>query len=74
MSSILFGAHCAVRCYGQEDMLINQDRDYGFVKGAGYETIYGQEPCIRTDGITNGYLLVRHTGQHQGLEVPTLTA
>lgn len=74
MSSILFGAHCAVRCYGQEDMLINQDRDYGFVKGAGYETIYGQAPCIRTDGITNGYLLVRHTGQHQGLEVPTLTA
>jgi len=74
MCSILFGAHCAVRCYGQEDKLINQDRDYDFVNGAGYETIYGQAPCVRTDGITNGYLLVRHTGQHQGLEVPILTA
>jgi len=72
MCSIVFGAHCAVRAYGQEDTLITQERDYSFVKGAGYETIFGQEPCVRTDGVTNGYLLVRHTGQHQGLEVPTL--
>lgn len=73
MCSILFGQHCAVRCYGQEDTLIYQNRDYEFIKGAGYETIYGQAPCIRTDSITNGYLLMRHTGQHTGLEVPILT-
>ena len=72
MCSIMFGQHMMVRCYGQEDVLIAQERDYSFVKGAGYETIYGQAPCIRTDSITNGYLLIRHTGQHAGLEVPTL--
>jgi hypothetical protein len=44
------------------------------VDGGGYETIFGQAPCIRTDGKTSGYSVLRHAGQHPGLEVPTLSA
>jgi hypothetical protein len=72
MHSLFMGANTAVRCYAQEDKLITEERDYGFVNGFGYETIFGQAPCIRTDGKTNGYALIKHAGQHPGLEVPSL--
>lgn len=72
MSSLMFAQHAAVRAYVGEDKFISQERDFGFVSGFGYETIFGQAPCERTDGITNGYVLIEHTGQHAGLEVPTL--
>lgn len=72
MYSLMFAQHAAVRAYVGDDKFISQERDFGFVNGFGYETIFGQAPCERTDGITNGYLLIEHTGQHQGLEVPTL--
>jgi hypothetical protein len=72
MYSLMLAQHAAVRAYVGEDRFISQERDYGFVSGFGYETIFGQAPCQRTDGKTNGYLLIEHTGQHQGLEVPTL--
>jgi hypothetical protein len=74
MHSLFMGANTAVRCYAQEDQLITEKRDYGFVEGFGYETIFGQAPCIRTDGKTNGYALIKHAGQHPGLEVPSLEA
>ncbi|HYF33992.1 MAG TPA: DUF4043 family protein [Prosthecobacter sp.] len=73
MYSLMLAQHAAVRAYVGEDKFISQERDYGFVSGFGYETIFGQSPCQRTDGKTNGYLLIEHTGQHQGLEVPALT-
>jgi len=72
MHSLFMGANTAVRCYAQEDKLITESRDFGFVEGFGYETIFGQAPCIRTDGKTNGYALIKHAGQHPGLEVPSL--
>jgi hypothetical protein len=72
MQSLMFAQHAAVRAYVGDDKFISQERDFGFVNGFGYETIFGQAPCERTDGITNGYMLIEHTGQHQGLEVPTL--
>lgn len=72
MASLFMGANTAVRCYASEDEMISQDRDYNFVKGGGYETVFGQAPCIRTDSKTSGYALLRHAGQHPGLEVPSL--
>ena len=74
MHSLFMGANTAVRCYAQDDQLITEKRDFGFVEGFGYETIFGQAPCIRTDGKTNGYALIKHAGQHPGLEVPSLEA
>lgn len=74
MSSLFMGAHTAVRAYVGDDELITEQRDYKFVNGGGYQTIFGQAPCERTDGKTSGYALLRHAGQHAGLEVPTLEA
>lgn len=72
MCSLFLGRGTAVRAYVGEDMLITQERDFGFVNGGGYEAIFGQTPCIRTDSKTHGYALLRHAGQHPGLEVPSL--
>lgn len=72
MCSLMLGKNSAVRAYVGEDKMIYQERDYGFTHGGGYESVFGQTPCIRTDGKTTGYALIRHAGQHAGLEVPTL--
>ena len=72
MSSLMLGRNSAVRAYVGDDKMIYQERDYGFTHGGGYESIFGQTPCIRTDRKTTGYALIRHTGQHAGLEVPSL--
>lgn len=70
--TFLFGRGAAVRGYGSSEVYITQDRDYNFVKGAGYQCIFGQAPCVRTDGKTHNYGLLEHAIQHQGLEVPAL--
>ena len=72
MSSLMLGVGSAVRAYVGSDKMIEKKDDWGFVTGGGYQTIFGQAPCIRTDGKTNGYALIRHGGQHEGLEVPAL--
>ncbi len=74
MSALMLGVGSAVRAYVGTDKMLNKEDDYGFVHGGGYQTIFGQAPCIRTDGKTNGYALIRHGGQHEGLEVPALNA
>lgn len=74
MCSLILGQDTAVRAYVGDDLLVGDKDDYSFVDGGGYETIFGQAPCIRTDGKTSGYSLLRHSGQHPGLEVPTLSA
>ncbi len=74
MCSLILGQDTAVRAYVGDDLLVGDKDDYSFVDGGGYETIFGQAPCIRTDGKTSGYSLLRHAGQHPGLEVPTLSA
>lgn len=74
MNSLMLGKNSAVRAYVGDDTMIKQPEDYDFVQGAGYETIFGQAPCIRTDLKTPGYSLLKHAGQHPGLEVPTLSA
>ena len=70
--TFMFGKGAAVRGYGSTDTYITQNRDYDFVKGAGYQCIFGQAPCERTDGKTHNYGLLEHAIQHQGLEVPAL--
>jgi hypothetical protein len=74
MCSLLLGQDSAVRAYVGDDELIAQDRDYAFTRGGGYKTIFGQAPCIRVDRKTSGYSILRHAGQHPGLEVPTLSS
>ena len=72
MCSLMLGRNSAVRAYVGDDRMIYQERDYGFTHGGGYESVFGQTPCIRTDRKTTGYALIRHAGQHAGLEVPSL--
>jgi hypothetical protein len=69
----IFGAHAACRAYGSVQMNgIEQDDDYSFIKGKGYEMVYGQAPTINTNGVTNGYLLLEFAVEHEGYPVPSL--
>lgn len=73
--SFLFGANAAVRAYGSVQVNpIQQDRDYGFIQGHGFESVYGQAPCMRTDSVTNGYILCEHAVLPEGFDVPALAA
>jgi N4-gp56 family major capsid protein len=69
----IFGAHAACRAYGSVQMNgIEQEDDYSFIKGKGYEMVYGQAPTINTNGVTNGYLLLEFAIEHEGYPVPSL--
>jgi N4-gp56 family major capsid protein len=69
----IFGAHAACRAYGSVQMNgIEQEDDYSFIKGRGYEMVYGQAPTINTNGVTNGYLLLEFACDHEGYPVPSL--
>lgn len=68
----VFGAQAACRAYGSVQMNgIEQEDDYSFQKGKGYEMVFGQAPTINTNGITNGYLLLEFAGEHEGYPVPS---
>jgi hypothetical protein len=69
---LMMGRGAALRGYGSVDSLIRQERDYGFVHGRGYQSVYGQKTRERTDGKTHGYGLFEMGIQHPGLEVPAL--
>jgi hypothetical protein len=69
--SVLFGAGAAIRAYGAFDMVrIQEERDYGFVKGFGYKGIYGQTPTKDTQGVTRGYILLEHALERSGIVIP----
>lgn len=69
----IFGAHAACRAYGAIEMnAIEQKTDYGFVKGRGYEMVFGQSPTINTNGVTNGYLILEFAIEHEGYPVPSI--
>ena len=69
----IFGASAACRAYGAIEMNgIDQDDDYSFVKGKGYEMVFGQAPTINTNGVTNGYLLLEFAIEHEGYPVPSV--
>jgi hypothetical protein len=70
--SFLFGANAAVRGYGQQEVSIKQERDYGWVKGMGYEGCWGQSLCERSDGLVNGYQLIEHAIHPEGFDLPAV--
>ena len=73
--SFLFGRGALCRGYGSiRELPVEEMRDFGFVKGMGYESIFGQAPYARADGKTPNYALLEHAIEIPGLEVPSLTA
>ncbi len=71
----VFGSYAMVTAYGGTELTqIKQDRDYGFVTGAGFETITGQYPCVNVNGITNGYLNLEYAIEHPGYDLPVKIA
>lgn len=72
-NAFVFGANAACRAYGQIEMeAISEKRDYGFVKGMGYQMITGQAPVTRVDGVTNGYLNIECAVEHEGIRTPSV--
>jgi len=73
--SFLFGANAAARAYGVVEVNpISQDRDYKFVTGHGFESVFGQAPTMRTDEVTNNYVIMEHAVAPEGFDVPALAA
>lgn len=69
--SYLLGAGSALRAYGSiKSNQIFQDRDFGFVKGMGYESIFGQTVTVDTEGYPRNYMLLEHAVEHPGIRVP----
>jgi hypothetical protein len=72
--NFLFGAGAALRAYGSimADP-IYQDRDYKFVKGMGYESIFGQKAALDTQDVPRHYIILETAFEHPGLTVPYKT-
>lgn len=71
--TIEFGANAAYRAYGHsKHKMISQTRDYDFVKGCGYQGVWGSTLRTRYDGITNGYVLIEHAVKQAGYNPPAL--
>jgi len=72
--SFVFGAGAALRAEGSLTAeKIEQKRDYGFVRGMGYEGIWGQGPTKDTKGRTRHYVLLEHAVEYSGVTVPYVT-
>lgn len=69
--NFLFGAGAALRAYGSvEAEPISQDRDYKFVNGMGYESIFGQKATLDTKNKPRNYIVLETAFEHPGLSVP----
>ena len=69
--SFVFGAGAALRAEGSITAnKINQERDYGFVRGMGYEGIWGQTPTVDSKGKPRNYVLLEHAVEYAGVTVP----
>jgi hypothetical protein len=69
--SFMFGTSAAAFATGSVEMnAIEQMRDFGFVKGRGFEMIYGTTVCRNAEKNINGYLLIEHALEHEGYPVP----
>lgn len=69
--SFIFGAGACLRAYGSINaQLVRQERDFGFIKGVGYESVYGQTPTFDTRGRTRHYILCEHAIEYPGIVVP----
>ena len=58
-SQMAFGAEIAVRAWGALPFAISQVEDYGFEKGVGIASIYGQKAIEDVDGNKPNYLINR---------------
>tara|TARA_R110002167_G_scaffold106109_6_gene272451 strand:- start:4176 stop:5654 length:1479 start_codon:yes stop_codon:yes gene_type:complete len=71
--SFVFGAMAATFAHGRVRMTeITQDRDYDFVKGRGFQMIFGTAVCKNTNSKPRNYLLIEHAISHPGYPVPEL--
>lgn len=68
-----FGSMAACFAHGRIDMdPIEQERDYGFAKGRGFETIFGTGVTKNALGKPVSYLLIDHAIQHEGYPTPAV--
>jgi hypothetical protein len=71
----VFGAMSACYAHGRIEMApISQERDYGFVNGRGYETIFGTGLALDPFKKPCGYLLSEVAMEHEGYPTPSVTA
>ncbi|MFZ5805793.1 MAG: DUF4043 family protein [Verrucomicrobiota bacterium] len=70
-STFLFGAMAAVRAYGRvkNQRITSTHQNYGDDRGIGVKSIFGQAPCVRTDGVGANYVLIRHAVTHRGINL-----
>lgn len=69
--SFVLGAGSGLRAYGSINAEpIEQYVDFKFVKGVGYESIYGQTTARDTDGFPRNYIVVEHAVAYPGITVP----
>lgn len=70
--SYVFGSFASCFAHGRIEMnQISEKRDYGFVHGRGFETIFGTGVTTNANKKPVGYLLVEHAVEHEGYPVPS---
>lgn len=73
--AFLLGAGSALRAYGSiKAERIHQDRDYNFVKGMGYEGIWGQQAALDTEEVPRNYALLEAAYEIPGITLPYETS
>lgn len=71
--SYVFGAMASCFAHGRIEMNeIAEKRDYGFVRGRGFETIFGTGVTTNANKKPVGYLLVEHAVEHEGYPTPSI--
>lgn len=71
--SFLFGRGALCRAYGSiRELPTEEIRDFGFINGWGYESIFGQAPYQDADGRTSNYVLLEHAIDIPGYDVPEM--
>lgn len=55
---VAFGAEIAARSWGQYPKPVHQEHDYGFEKGIGIESVYGQKAIEDSAGAQPNYLIM----------------
>jgi hypothetical protein len=70
-----FGAMASCFAYGRVQMnMIEQELDFGWAKGSGYETIFGTGVTLNPLKQPVGYLLQEYAIEHEGYPTPALSA
>lgn len=73
--SYIFGSMASCFAHGRIEMNeIQEKRDYGFVHGRGFESIFGTGVTTNANKKPVGYLLVEHAVEHEGYPTPSYVA